>query len=71
MIIIFLLIIFVSVCVLIIDFFLFKKFTKDTSNSINSIFDKIKAVIYIALIDKIFSDNSELEDTEDSDLEDF
>jgi hypothetical protein len=59
------------VCVLIIDFFLFKKFTKDTSNSINSIFDKIKAVIYIALIDKIFSDNSELEDTEDSDLEDF
>jgi hypothetical protein len=71
MIIIFLLIILIITCLLIIDFFLLKKFTKDTSDSINSIFDKIKTVIYIALIDKIFLDNSESENTEDSDLEDF
>lgn len=71
MIIIFLLITVISICVLIIDFFLFKKFTKDTSDSINSIFDKIKTVIYIAIIDKIFSDNTDSEEIEDSDLEDL
>jgi hypothetical protein len=71
MIIIFLIIAIILVCVLIIDFFLLKKFTKDTSDSINSIFDKIKTVIYIAIIDRIFSDNTDSEDTEDSDLEDF